>query len=145
MKKKGPSTYIKYKQVKWKGPCIKSINNENKLCQVYIQPRSLLSQARTLQRTKLGSWKKDTQAGSNNRKLAQHKSITHGRRENRKSLSQGWAWIRCFPGLVCSELESRETQQAVLWFSVFLEHRVKGELKTYMCFLSSNPSAEQRS
>lgn len=62
MKKKGPSSYIKYKQVKRKGPCIKSMNKENKLCQVYIQPRSLLSQARTLKRTKLGSWKKDTQA-----------------------------------------------------------------------------------
>lgn len=55
MKKKELSSYIKYEQVKWKGPCIKSMNNENKMCQIYIQARSLLSQERTLKGAKLGS------------------------------------------------------------------------------------------
>lgn len=55
MKKKELSSYIKHEQVKWKGPCIKSMNNEDKMCQIYMQPRSLLSQERTLKGTKLGS------------------------------------------------------------------------------------------
>lgn len=55
MKKKELSSYIKYEQVKRKGPCIKSMNNEDKMCQIYMQPRSLLSQERTLKGTKLGS------------------------------------------------------------------------------------------
>lgn len=55
MKRKELSSYIKYEQVKWKGPCIKSMNNEDKMCQIYMQPRSLLSQERTLKGTKLGS------------------------------------------------------------------------------------------
>lgn len=47
--------YKKYKQVTWRKPGMKSINDENKFCGVYMQPRSLLAQEETLKRAKWGS------------------------------------------------------------------------------------------
>lgn len=61
MKKKGPRSYKNYKQVTCREPGIKSMNNENRMCQVYIQPRSLLAQERTLKEAELGSREKDMQ------------------------------------------------------------------------------------
>lgn len=104
MKKKGPSSYQEDKQVKGKGPCIKPMNNENKMCQVYIQPRSPLSQERTLKRAKLGSWEKDMQAEGTTQNWRSIKALHMDQGKMENPLPQGR--IRRFPGLVYSEVES---------------------------------------
>lgn len=45
----------KYKQLTWREPGMKSINDESKLCRVYMQPRSVPAQQEALKRAKLGS------------------------------------------------------------------------------------------
>lgn len=58
--------------------------------QVYLQPRSLLAQKRTLKGAEVGSGEKDMQTeGTTGTKLAQHKSVQNGPREDGKSPSLG--------------------------------------------------------
>lgn len=92
--------YKKYKRVKWRKPGMKSINDENKLCGVYMQPRSLLAQEETLKRAKWGSWAEDIHAeGTTWTKLVRHKSLSMDQTKMENHLSQGWAWVRLCPGL----------------------------------------------